>query len=89
MNPVGLTSMPLLGEAKRPDSQERVRDAAEQFEALLIGQILRSAREAGEEKGDAATEFAEQHLANVLSHNGGLGIANMIAASLARESSKS
>ena len=59
-------------------------EAAEQFEALLLSQILRSARESGEEKGDSVTEFAEQHLASALAHNGGLGLAAMISKGLSK-----
>jgi Rod binding domain-containing protein len=70
------------GQIAKPDTPARIRDAAEQFEALLIGQLLRSARESGSEKGDAATEFAEQHMANCIAKNGGLGLAGMIARSL-------
>jgi Rod binding domain-containing protein len=76
-------------EARKPDSPARVRDAAQQFEALLVAQILRSVRESGggwlgggDSAGDCATEFAEQHLATVLSQAGGLGLAELIAAGL-------
>lgn len=64
-------------------------DAARQFEALLLEQILRSAREsgsgadsAGGSSAECATEFAEQQFAVVLAKGGGLGIAKMIAAGL-------
>jgi flagellar protein FlgJ len=74
--------------AKR-DSPEKVRDAAEQFESLLIGQILRSARQnnggwLGTEDASAecATDYAEQQFAVVMSKNGGLGLADMIARGL-------
>jgi flagellar protein FlgJ len=74
------------------DSPEKVRDAAQQFEALLIGQILRSARESGsawfsdgdDPSGEVATDYAEQHLATVLAQKGGLGLADTIAKGLAR-----
>jgi flagellar protein FlgJ len=82
-----LTSTPV--EQHKPDSPARVREAAQQFEALLVAQILRSVRESGggwlgggDSAGDCATEFAEQHLASVLSQAGGLGLADLIAAGL-------
>jgi flagellar protein FlgJ len=70
----------------------KIRDAAQQFEALLLGQILRSARESnggwlgsgGDSASDCATEFAEQHLAALLAQNGGLGLAKLIAEGLER-----
>ena len=83
------------GLTPKSDSPARIRDAARQFEALLINQILHSARESsggswlslgGDTAGDAATDFAEQQLADVLARQGGLGLARMIAAGLKRES---
>ena len=77
----------------KTDSPERIRDAAQQFEALLINQILHSARGSGggwlslgeDAAGDAATDFAEQQLADVLARQGGLGLSSIIAAGLKRE----
>lgn len=68
----------------------RIRDAAQQFEALLIGQMLRSIREGGgnwlssgdDSAGDCATDFAEQQLATLLSRQGGLGLATLISEGL-------
>jgi len=69
----------------RTDDPAKARDAAHQFEALLLGQILRTAREAsggwlGEEdtSGSSATDFAEQQLARVLAEKGGLGLSALI-----------
>ncbi len=79
---------PEAPEAAHPAT--RARDAAQQFEALFIGQLLRSAREsAGGEPGTAgacATDFAEQELARVLAGQGGLGLAVLIAKGLERAS---
>jgi flagellar protein FlgJ len=68
----------------------KVRDAAQQFEALLMGQILRSARQGaagwlgGGEDGSAecATDYAEQQFAAVLAQQGGLGLASLISRGL-------
>ena len=69
-------------EAKPKDAKE----AAKQFEALLIAQMLRSAREGMSESEDstAGTMFdvAGQQFAKMLSDNGGLGLAKMITKSL-------
>lgn len=67
--------------AKSAESS-RISDAGEQFEALLMGQILRSARESNGGSNDCATEFAEQHLATVLAQHGGLGLARLIGQGL-------
>jgi Rod binding domain-containing protein len=88
-------SVPLAIPEKPPVGAppSRIHDAAEQFEALLLGQILHSARESGggwlgsseDSSGDCATDFAEQHFAAVLAQQGGLGLANLISAGLERK----
>jgi flagellar protein FlgJ len=72
------------------DDPAKVHDAAQQFEALLIGQMLRTERESGngwlgsggDSAGDCATDYAEQQFATLLARQGGLGLANLIAAGL-------
>ena len=82
------------GLAVRPqDDPAKVRDAASQFEALLLQQILKSVREGdgncwldGEDQaGDSALAMAEEYLARALAKNGGLGLAQMIEAGLQRD----
>lgn len=73
------------------DSPEKIRDAAHQFESLLIGQLMRQVREAaslegGDQASAAIMEMAEQQFAQVLSAAGGLGLANLIVRGLDRES---
>ncbi|HLH16133.1 MAG TPA: hypothetical protein VKX45_02885 [Bryobacteraceae bacterium] len=71
-----------------PPKISKARDAAEQFEALLIGQMLRSVRESGgwlgtnDPSGDCATEYAEQQLATVMAQRGGLGLTDVIVRGL-------
>ena len=80
------------GTTAKADTPEKVRDAAQQFEALLIGQILRSARQSGtgwfsdgeDPSGEIATDYAEQQFATALARQGGLGLADMIAKGLER-----
>lgn len=81
----------LAGEGPRPAN---ARDAAQQFEALLLAEIMRSERESGngwlgtgsDATGESAIDFAEQQLALLLSRNGGLGLAGLISSGLeARE----
>ena len=69
----------------------KVHDAAQQFEALLMSQILRSARQSSGWLGDdtdssaeCATDYAEQQFAAVLAQQGGLGLASLIAKGLER-----
>jgi hypothetical protein len=56
------------GAGHKPDDPARIHDAAQQFEALLLGQMLHSVREGGsnwlssgdDAAGDPATDMAEQ-----------------------------
>ena len=80
--------------AVRPvDSSSKIRKGATDFEALLLGQMLRSAREAGGmgltgddaediEANSSIVELGEQQFAQALAANGGLGIAKMVVAGL-------
>lgn len=78
---------------KRGDTPEKIHDAAVQFEALLLAQMLRSVREAssksgqgGEDaSGSSMMEVAEQRFAQVLARNGGLGLAKLIVEGLSRK----
>ena len=69
------------------DNPARIREGAAQFEALLVAQMLRSAREsgdgglmgAGESQTDSTMlEMAEGCFAEMLSSRGGLGLREMI-----------
>jgi Rod binding domain-containing protein len=75
------------------DTPEAIAKAATQFEALLIGEVMKSAREANgsgwqdtdqEEAGSTLMEVSEQQLAQALAASGGLGLAKMISAGLSR-----
>jgi Rod binding domain-containing protein len=59
--------------------------AAREFEALLIGQMLRSAHESGDQEdptSDTMWDMAAQQFSRVLANNGGLGLAQIITKSL-------
>jgi Rod binding domain-containing protein len=81
----------LLGDPKNLPGREaaRGRAAAEQFEGLLIAQMLRTVRESssgwlgGEDQaGECATGLAEEQLAQSLAKAGGLGLSALIAKGL-------
>jgi Rod binding domain-containing protein len=74
-------------------NQSKIADAAKQFEALMLGQLLKTARESsdggwlgtGEDQaGELALDMAEQQFAQAMSARGGLGIAKMVTAGLER-----
>lgn len=91
----GITSnLPVPGNG---DERSRIKESAGQFEALLIAQMLRSAREesAGGWTGDSQDnasasmmEMSEQHIAQMLAAQGGMGLAKMIVDGLSREASR-
>ncbi|HEY2843328.1 MAG TPA: hypothetical protein VGJ09_06750 [Bryobacteraceae bacterium] len=77
------------------DSPEKIKDSASQFEALLMGQILKTAHQddgdgwGGDDSDQAsstAMDFANDYFARALASKGGLGLSNMIVAGLSRES---
>jgi flagellar protein FlgJ len=69
------------------DDPAKVKDAAKQFEALLIGQMLKSMRDSeggwlgtGEdESSSSAMEYAQESFAQALASRGGLGLAAIVA----------
>lgn len=82
---------------QKTDSPQKTKDAAVQFESLLVGQILKSAHEeeggwmgAGEDQtAGSAMQMADEYLAKALTSHGGLGLARMISTSLDQASANS
>ena len=78
----------------KTDSPEKIKDAASQFEALMIGQILKAAHGDSDEGafgGDtdpaaaSAMDFANDYFARAMAAKGGLGLTKMIVAGLSKE----
>jgi flagellar protein FlgJ len=76
---------------------DKVTDAARQFEALVVGQVLKAAREASDggwlgtgddQTGELALEMAEQGFAQAIASKGALGIAKMVTPKLRRDETK-
>lgn len=85
------------GVAADPRQAARIGRAASDFEALLIAQMLRSARESsasGSDEGDGAEtnsslmELGEQQFAQAMANSGGLGVAKMVVAGLSRNANR-
>ena len=65
---------------------EKIKDAGRQFEALLLGQMLKSMRDSeggwlgtgDDEASSSAMEYAQEMFAQSLSANGGLGMATLV-----------
>jgi len=83
----GPVAMPATGMKEDPT---KVLNAAKQFEALLIGQMMKSMHDSeggwlgtgGDESGSSAMEYAEESFAQALASNGGLGLAQMVSKGL-------
>ncbi len=83
--------------ASQGQKTDKLHKAAQQFEALMVGEMLKSAREAGsdgwlgsgESTGDSsAMDMAESQLANALSSGSGIGLASVIERSMAKNVSQ-
>lgn len=98
MDPIaGTASGSLSGAAPlSSDGQAKPKNAAEaarQFEALLIAQMLRTAHESAggsldesdSSSADTMFDVAGQQFAQVLANNGGLGLAKMITDGLQKK----
>lgn len=71
----------------------KTKDAAQQFEALLIGELLRGAHDKdsgwlgqSDSSSDCATGYAEEQLAAAMAQSGGFGLAALIQQGLDRKS---
>lgn len=97
VNSISSLPSPLSGVAdtKTKNSPEKIKDAAQQFEALMIGQLLKTAREAAsgsggwfgtgeDETGQIPMEMAEQQLATTMAKQGGFGLTTTITRDLER-----
>ncbi|MGH9581773.1 MAG: rod-binding protein [Bryobacteraceae bacterium] len=80
---------------KHGTASAKLRKAAQDFEALMIGEMLKTTRESGSDGwlgsgdsagNDSAMGLAESQLAQALASGGGLGLARMIEKQLARPS---
>src|ERR1700686_3405929 len=79
------------------NSPENIRSAASQFEALLIGQVLKASHE-GEGEGWLGTGedqtagpmmgLADEYFAQAIAKRGGFGLARMVAAGLEHRASQ-
>jgi len=92
MPDVRLASQGNAPASRKSDTPEKIHGAAQQFEALLMQQLLRTVRDGGgwlgtgeDATGECASDFAEQQFASALSSQGGLGLADLITRGLAQK----
>jgi Rod binding domain-containing protein len=89
VNSILPTALPVQGSGAVPDP--KARGAAQQFESLLIAQLLKSTHESGggwlgtgdDQSGQAAMDYAEEQFASALVAGGGLGLTKIIEKGLA------
>jgi flagellar protein FlgJ len=83
----GISSTSPGAEAPVPkDDPAKIKESAKQFEALLIGQMLKSMRDSeggwlgtgADESSSSAMEYAQESFAQALASRGGLGLASMV-----------
>jgi peptidoglycan hydrolase FlgJ len=69
--------------ARTVDSPKKIEGAAKQFEALLLGQMLRSIRDSEDDPTNSTMlDVADQQFAQMLANNGGIGLARLIVKGL-------
>ena len=92
INQVEMSGIVSLTNGSMPTNTAKIGQAAQQFEALLIGQILHSAHSsdggwlgADDSSGSCATDFAEEQLANTIAQQGGFGLAKLIEQDLEKQ----
>jgi len=95
-SPDGETFHQALALASAKPKPDKVTDVAKQFEALMIGQVLKAARESSDggwlsdgddQTGDLTLELGEQSLSQAMASRGTFGIAKLVTDSLKRHDS--
>ena len=87
-SPADVTSLA----AQPKDTPEKILNAAKQFEALLVAQLMKTMQDneggwlgtGDDQSSSAAIEYGQEAFAQAMSANGGLGLAKMVADGLQR-----
>jgi len=85
-----MNAISLHGAAPSNPDKAKLKDAAGKFEAMLIAQMLKSARKTdsggwsgeSDQSTSSIMDMAEQQLADMLGAQGGLGIVQMVVTQL-------
>ena len=93
-----ITSAVSLQAPTQSPNLAKIKNTAQQFEALLIGQLLKTSREAGssgwlgtgedDQAGQIGLEMGEQEFARMLAAGGGLGLSKTIEAGMRQDAAK-
>ena len=78
----------------KAENPAKIHEAAQQFESLLIGELLKTAHEAGgsgwlgtddDDAGQTGIGFGEEQFSRMIASSGGLGLAPLIESGLKAE----
>ncbi len=72
-----------------PSNPKNIHRVAQEFESLLISQLLKSMKpgglgEEGSGSNDSVMQYAQESMARVLSQNGGIGMSSVIERAMAQ-----
>jgi peptidoglycan hydrolase FlgJ len=95
LDPISAAGSPLTSSAPA-DTPEKIKNAAKQFEALLIGQMMKSMHDSeggwlgtgDDDSSSSAMEYGQEIFAQAMAQNGGLGLSDLIASGLEKQSAK-
>lgn len=84
----------ISGPARPADDPAKVKDAAKQFEALLIGQMMKSMSDSeggwlgtdADDSSSSAMQYGQEVFAQSMAQSGGLGLANLVSKGLQKAS---
>jgi Rod binding domain-containing protein len=85
------------GAIPKHDNPAKIHEAAQQFESLLIGQLLKTSHAAGssgwlgtddDDAGQTGIGFGEEQFSRMIAASGGLGLAPMIEAGMKADVAK-
>ena len=93
-----ISSAVSLPAPNNPTETGKIHTTAQQFEALLIGELLKTSREAGasgwlgagddDQAGQIGMEVGEQEFARMLAASGGLGLSKTIEAGMRQDAAR-
>ena len=88
---------PAVSKTKQEASPGKIAEAAKEFESLILQQLLKSARESPEsqsgifssgQSNETFSSMAEEHFAQALAAQGGLGLARLVSQGLLRDQAR-
>jgi flagellar protein FlgJ len=86
INKLSPSATPPVTTGAPKDDPAKVKESAKQFEALLIGQMMKSMRDSeggwlgtsGDDASSSAMEYAQETFAQSLANSGGLGLSKLL-----------